>query len=210
MQCEAVAEKTGQQCRRDAMRTGTVCIMHAVPNADPNLPVKDLRIFDKSGRRCGARTRKGTPCAKFAIPGGSVCPSHGGRGSDARRKARERLLDLVHPAIAELSRIVQNDTSTDSDKLKAIQMILDRGGFHAKQEIEVEVRPWQGLLNGIVIEDGAQEPEPVEAPDPYAADAVVAMEDEDTHVWSVPEPMPEASNVRLLRRSPEAVPEHLR
>lgn len=211
MQCEATAEKTGKQCRRDAMRTGAVCIMHAVPNADPRLPVADLRSFDKSGRRCGARTRKGTPCSKFAIPGGSVCPTHGGRSPDVRRKARERLLDLVHPAVAELSRIVQAPGTTDSDKLKAIQMILDRTGHHTRQTVEIEVKPWESLLSGIVVEDGELDEAPSPTVDPYALTAVPDREDEDlwremeatTATWPPP-----AEPVKAP--SPTVVPEHLR
>lgn len=35
---------------------------------------------DWPGRRCGAKTRRGTPCQKPALTGNSRCQLHGGRG----------------------------------------------------------------------------------------------------------------------------------
>ena len=35
---------------------------------------------DWPGRRCGAKTRRGTPCQKPALTGKSRCQLHGGRG----------------------------------------------------------------------------------------------------------------------------------
>jgi hypothetical protein len=35
---------------------------------------------DWPGRRCGAKTRRGTPCQKPALQGNARCQLHGGRG----------------------------------------------------------------------------------------------------------------------------------
>ena len=35
---------------------------------------------DWPGRRCGAKTRRGTPCQKPALTGNARCQLHGGRG----------------------------------------------------------------------------------------------------------------------------------
>ena len=42
-------------------------------------------------RKCSARTTKGNPCKRWAIRGGTVCATHGGRSPQVKRKAKERL-----------------------------------------------------------------------------------------------------------------------
>ena len=44
--------------------------------------------------RCTASTRAGGPCKRWAIKGGTVCPSHGGSAPQVRRKAAERLVEM--------------------------------------------------------------------------------------------------------------------
>jgi len=41
--------------------------------------------------RCGARTRRGVPCASPAVSGGVRCRMHGGKGSGAPRGNRNAL-----------------------------------------------------------------------------------------------------------------------
>lgn len=43
--------------------------------------------------KCRARRSDGWPCRRWAIRGGYVCPKHGGASPQAKRKARERLLE---------------------------------------------------------------------------------------------------------------------
>lgn len=45
--------------------------------------------------RCRAHRRDGAPCKRWAIRGGYVCPKHGGASPQARRKARERLIEAT-------------------------------------------------------------------------------------------------------------------
>jgi hypothetical protein len=45
--------------------------------------------------RCRAHRGDGSPCGRWAIRGGYVCPKHGGASPQARRKARERLIEAT-------------------------------------------------------------------------------------------------------------------
>lgn len=49
---------------------------------------------------CKAKSARGTrPCKKHAIVGGTVCDRHGGRAPQVRRKARQRIADMLAEAI---------------------------------------------------------------------------------------------------------------
>ena len=53
-------------------------------NADNNTPssLTDWQFGPNwPGRRCGAKTRRGTPCLKAAIKGKKRCRNHGGRST---------------------------------------------------------------------------------------------------------------------------------
>ena len=60
--------------------------------------------------RCKAKSHHG-PCKAFAIKGGMVCGMHGGRAPQVRRKAAERLADLIDPdrALREAARLAYSD-----------------------------------------------------------------------------------------------------
>ncbi|WP_300611060.1 hypothetical protein [Trebonia sp.] len=45
--------------------------------------------------KCRAHRRDGELCRRWAIRGGFVCSKHGGASPQARRKARERLVELA-------------------------------------------------------------------------------------------------------------------
>jgi len=61
-------------------------------------------------RRCTAKSRTG-PCKKAPIRGGMVCDRHGGRAPQVKRKAAERLADLIDPdrALREAARLAYSD-----------------------------------------------------------------------------------------------------
>src|SRR3989304_6396929 len=60
--------------------------------------------------RCKAKSKHG-PCKASAIKGGMVCGMHGGRAPQVRRKAAERLADLIDPdrALREAARLAYSD-----------------------------------------------------------------------------------------------------
>jgi len=73
------------------------------------------------GRRCTARSsRTGKPCQQAPINGGTVCVAHGGRAPQVKRKAAERLADLIDPdrALREAARLAYSD----------VRMLFDEDG----------------------------------------------------------------------------------
>lgn len=87
-------------------------------------------------RQCSARSkRSGQRCRKWAIAGGTVCPTHGGRAPQVKDRARLRLASLVEPAIATLGReMTQADKS--ADRQRAANSILDRAGHGRAVKVE--------------------------------------------------------------------------
>lgn len=88
--------------------------------------------------RCTARSKQsGERCRRARSPGTTVCATHGGKTPNTKRRARLRMLELVDPAIASIARVLAT-TQDDRVKLKAAEMILDRGGMPARSEISIE------------------------------------------------------------------------
>ena len=80
-------------------------------------------------RRCTATAHHTKQrCKKAAILGGVVCQTHGGGAPQVKKAARERLNDLIDPAINELGRRVE-DRDNPALALRAAQDILDRAGY---------------------------------------------------------------------------------
>jgi hypothetical protein len=115
-------------------------------------PERMRRRKEKPKQRCTATKRNGEPCSRYALAGATVCTSHGGNLPSVRASARDRLLELVLPAIEELEAVLTSPTSSNADKLRAVQLVLDRTGHGTKSELEVTVKPWEVTLKGIMRE----------------------------------------------------------
>jgi hypothetical protein len=64
-----------------------------------------------------------------------VCATHGGRAPQVKRSARERLAELVEPALEGLHKALK---SKDLPTIVwASQIVLDRCGFHPSRAIEL-------------------------------------------------------------------------
>jgi hypothetical protein len=106
--------------------------------------------------RCRAiiRTRnnpwKGSQCARAAGRGMTVCASHGGSLPAVKKAAARRLALASDPAAERLIHMAlyQKDIA-DADRLKALVQILDRAGVAGKTTIELEVKPWQAVLQRV-------------------------------------------------------------
>jgi hypothetical protein len=87
-------------------------------------------------QRCTARVSDGSrQCERWAINGSTVCATHGGRAPQVMKSARERLAELVEPALKGLNKALKsNDLPTI---VRASQIVLDRCGFHPSKSIEL-------------------------------------------------------------------------
>jgi hypothetical protein len=64
-----------------------------------------------------------------------VCASHGGRAPQVKKSAKERLAELIEPALAGLHKALQSNDLTSI--VKASQIVLDRTGFHPTKAVEL-------------------------------------------------------------------------
>lgn len=110
--------------------------------ADDNIIVLPARapveVSTRGNVRCGARRSNGEPCRKWAIRGGTVCPTHGGSAPQVQRGAKLRLLELVDPAIARLAREMDH-AEFSSDRQRAANSILDRAGIVRQNGVEADL-----------------------------------------------------------------------
>lgn len=64
-----------------------------------------------------------------------MCASHGGRAPQVKKGAKERLAELIEPALAGLHKALQSNDLTSI--VKASQIVLDRTGFHPTKAVEM-------------------------------------------------------------------------
>jgi hypothetical protein len=64
---------------------------------------------------------------------------HGGNAPQVRKKADERLLAMVNPALDTLNSILNNDRVPPSDRLRAVKEVLDRAGVKQPEKSEVTI-----------------------------------------------------------------------
>jgi hypothetical protein len=90
-----------------------------------------------------------------------VCGAHGGRAPQSRLKARERLDEMVEPALVELRKLVARADS-DGVRLSAIKDILDRTGYKLPERLEtdnaVTIRVEYEVIETQPIQEPIQEP----------------------------------------------------
>lgn len=82
----------------------------------------------------------GNPCRAYAIVGGTVCVTHGGRAPQVREAARRRILQMVPDALdgmAVLAGIFEGHpgAKTEQVRQKALADILDRAGLKGAEEV---------------------------------------------------------------------------
>ncbi|TFC84491.1 hypothetical protein [Cryobacterium sp. TMT3-29-2] len=134
----------GKPCRNWAISGSEFCGVHGGSIKIATATAADLQ------NRCKAHSsRTGEQCKKAAIRGGTVCKTHGGSSGHVANKARQRLLELAEPAVVQLNRILDAPGTSDSDRLRAIQMVLDRTGSGPGVNVEVEVKPWEVTMQHV-------------------------------------------------------------
>lgn len=107
-------------------------------------------------RRCQARAIgkfsafQGNRCSMRAIKGGRVCVTHGGKLANVKKAAQTALATAALPAAEKLIHIALKKRGvTDADRIKALIQILDRAGVEGKSTLQIEVAPWQQVLEKI-------------------------------------------------------------
>jgi hypothetical protein len=121
-------------------------------NASNDEPMESFDRGDPQ-RRCTAKRSNGSGerCRKWAIRGGNVCATHGGRAKQTVEKARRRLAENADRGAKQLLKLAFDDKQSADIRLKATLQLLDRAGVNAKTSVELEVSatPSQQIIDGI-------------------------------------------------------------
>jgi hypothetical protein len=142
-------------------------------NGDPRKPAPDGRGLvwlehpegappgrptpNDPARRCVRIKKNGDRCRRPAIPGGTVCKSHGGLAPQIQQAARVRLERMSEKMAEELLQVALDD-AFDGDprhrtvRLAAINSALDRAGIKPPDKIEVGgSKPFEELLGKVLV-----------------------------------------------------------
>lgn len=77
-------------------------------------------------RKCHAHSsRTGKPCNNYAMAGCAVCKNHGGNAPQVKKKAKERLMELIDPALAALERNMRA-SAPPAVQVQAAREVLNR------------------------------------------------------------------------------------
>lgn len=183
-------------------------------------------VCEKCGqvhRRCRGHTKHGPnagkPCGANPRTGQFVCIKHGGNHPAQIKSAKQRLLELVDPALAALHRVLTGDAD-DAVKVRAAVAILDRTGFGPSANLNVQESRWDAFVAAVVDVDGgnveidrslgAEPPVRIvagggdgeEPQEPERDDIVDADWFEDEDLTSGPEPKPEAPETKSSQNGP--------
>ena len=111
--------------------------------------LRDSELKGNPARRCKAHRKNGEQCRKWAIQGGNVCATHGGKARQVVAKAKLRLMENADPAVKQLLKIAFDDNEPTEIRLKATLAAIDRAGLGVKSEVEVgiSVKPFEAILD---------------------------------------------------------------
>ncbi|WGY04007.1 hypothetical protein QI633_09600 [Nocardioides sp. QY071] len=152
-QCSGT-KPNGERCRRSPVRGGDRCQKHGGVAERTNAQKRaDLNAAVNGSEKvtCTARKRNGDRCSNPPVTGTMVCRMHGAGAPQVKAKANQRLIEMVLPAMRELRRILDSKTASDADKLKAVNMVLQRTGYNERHSIDIGLRernPWDLLTGG--------------------------------------------------------------
>lgn len=127
---------------------------------------------------CRAHKKTGERCKNAPINGGAVCRWHGGAAPAVKEAARLRVLASLDRAAFQIVSLMEDAETPHAVKLAAAKDLLDRGGLAAKQVVDIEVKPWQALLEGI----SSERPSDAPAISPEVRAEIESGDDDDTIV----------------------------
>jgi hypothetical protein len=79
--------------------------------------------------KCAATNRAGDPCGRWAIVGGSVCPTHGGSAPQVIAAARERIQSQVPLALQVQEELLNDRNAPAAVRARVADSVLDRSGL---------------------------------------------------------------------------------
>ena len=85
----------------------------------------------------------------MAARGANVCWVHGGSAPQVKAAAKRRLEQVADVLVQRLLGFALDGESPDALALAAIRDALDRAGLKTKTAVEVEVKPWAEVMEGI-------------------------------------------------------------
>lgn len=140
-------EQAARRRRRAARRKAKAAAEVENPErADLSVRGADGRFVPGGGglvnpaRQCTATVHStGERCRASARPGMTVCKVHGGSAPQVVRAARERLLDMVDPALGQQYRLLTKPDTTDANRQRAINAILNRTGLAEHAQLDLSV-----------------------------------------------------------------------
>lgn len=104
--------------------------------------------------KCNGHTRHGPntgkPCGANPRRGQLVCVKHGGNHPAQIKSGKQRLLELVDPALAALHKVLADPNTEDAVKVRAALGILDRTGFRPGMDVTVHTSEWDAATDAMV------------------------------------------------------------
>lgn len=97
----------------------------------------------KDGITCTAKAKStGKRCGNPPIPGGTTCRIHGGKAPQVLAAGARRVMEaLVGPALLQYDRLIRDPMVDDRVKAPMIRDLLDRTGYKAPTQIELQYLP---------------------------------------------------------------------
>lgn len=80
-------------------------------------------------QRCSAKRSNGTPCKRWAIVGGNVCPTHGGSAPQVRAAAQRRIQQRVLSAVDIAWRMIEDEDVPAAVRARLLIDLQDRAGL---------------------------------------------------------------------------------
>lgn len=154
-------------------------------------------------RQCSATSKQsGKRCRRRPTPGANVCKIHGSASPQAKRTARERLLEAADPAVARLVKLLEAEDETVA--IRAAVAVLDRAGFGPRSSLALSA-PEEGegekleTIVRIIVDPAAEPPASL-------ADLTTEQLRQVRAELAADDPEPKAAVFRTLPKKPEPEP----
>jgi hypothetical protein len=138
--------------------------------------------------RCTARTSSGRPCKRWAILGGTVCPTHGGSAPQVRAAAQRRIVAAVLPNLQTAQDMIDDPEIPAATRARLLIDWFDRAGLkpvdvHAHVHTETSAQDLDEAMRRALEARGLL-PETIDGDVVEDAEVVEDEDDED------PSPLP--------------------